>query len=116
MAATDGTSQSTLDRRNAARVEFGAHVSIAEYAGGGRIPPAKAFTPVTASDLSQTGVSFISHVWPAAERLVVAFGDAGSATAVARIVNVRSETSEEGPRFDVACEFCEWLSGSGVQG
>ena len=64
-----------------------------------------------ASDLSQTGISFTTTTWPAAESLVVMFGEEKPSQVVARVVNVRSESSDPDDRcFDVSCEFVEWIT------
>lgn len=98
-------SKKVLDRRGSARVGFGASVEFCEFSNS----PSD-FRPVKASDLSQTGISFVTTDWPSKDRLILRFGD-NERQAVAQVVNVRCENfDEEDRRFEVSCQFKEWLA------
>ena len=102
--------QSLLDRRNAKRVSFGARISIAIVTGDS-IPPDDCFQLVKAVDLSQTGISFRMNRWPSSDQLLVRFSDqAGPVHATARVVECcRDDADSPDGRFEVRCEFAEWL-------
>ena len=107
---SEETPQSALDRRTAARVGFGAQVAVCEFSSREELPEAADYRAVTASDLSQTGISFATTSWPASDSLIVAFGEEAPRRVVARVVNIRSEgQAAQDRRFDVSCEFTEWL-------
>ena len=104
------TPQSVSDRRTAARVGFGAQVAVCEFSDRQNLPDKHEYHEVTASDLSQTGVSFTTTHWPTSDALIVAFGETEPNRVVARVVNIRSEgQGAKDRRFDVSCEFTEWL-------
>ncbi len=103
--------QNDLDRRNATRVDFDARVSVCEY-DPVRKSATGDFRPVRSSDLSQSGISFVTTEWPTNDRLIVDFGDSNPTRAIVQVVNVRVDLSQELSRFEVSCQFQDWLPGA----
>ena len=109
--AVTNTEDSNDDRRSAARVPFSTmRVSFAHDTPGAN--RAAEFEPATAENLSQTGISFFASQWPEVDRLLVRFGDSDDANLVrVKIVSChRDELGDNQCRFEVRCEFVEWLS------
>ena len=98
------------DRRSSRRVSFAARVSVSTWSGTS-IPSDKLFQPVKAVNLSQTGLSFTTTKWPGSDELLVRFSEHAAPThATARVIACHREEAEDGSsRFEVRCEFAEWL-------
>lgn len=99
----------TVDRRNSARVPFGAAIGVIEH--NGTVPDASEFRPVNALDLSHTGIAFSTTRWPSSDWVVVMLGDRNKPQfATARVVTCLSKSADrEAKRFEVRCEFEQWL-------
>lgn len=111
-SAKSSAAQAVLDRRTSTRVDYAARVTVCEHNIATGAEEAE-FRVVKASNLSQTGVSFVTTDWPTDDRLVVGFGETDPARVIARIVNIRCEELEGGDRrFEVSCEFGDWLPSS----
>jgi hypothetical protein len=102
--------ETMTDRRSSRRVSFAARLSIST-SGGTTIPSDDLFHPVKAVNLSQTGLSFTTTQWPGSDELLVRFSDHSKPRhATARVIACRREELDGGEsRFEVRCEFGEWL-------
>ncbi|MDA1051077.1 MAG: hypothetical protein O3C40_11450 [Planctomycetota bacterium] len=98
------------DRRNSARVSYGAVLGVIEH--NGTLPTKSELRPVKALDLSHTGVSFTTTRWPSSDWLLIMMGSSQQPRyASARVVGCRSQATEDDTRrFEVHCEFEQWLT------
>lgn len=98
------------DRRNSARVSYGAVLGVVEH--NGTLPTTSELRPVQALDLSHTGVSFTTKRWPSSDWLLIMMGTSEQPRyASARVVGCRSQVAEDDTRrFEVRCEFEQWLT------
>ena len=98
------------DRRNSARVSYGAVLGVIEH--NGTLPNASELRPVKALDLSHTGVSFMTSRWPSSDWLLIKMGSPRKPRyASARVVGCRTKAAEDETRsFEVRCEFEQWLT------
>ena len=97
------------DAADAARVPFSGALGVAGFHG--QTPPdRKSFEPVEGFNLSHTGISFATPVWPTTDRLMVALGDDRSPVLVsARVVACSKRTDQDDPTaYEVRCEFDQW--------
>ena len=98
------------DRRNSARVSYGAVLGVVEH--NGTVPAASELRPVKALDLSHTGVAFTTTRWPSSDWLLIMMGTSQQPRyASARVVGCRGQVTEDDTRrFEVRCEFEQWLT------
>jgi len=98
------------DRRTSARVSYGAVLGVIEH--NGTLPTNSELRPVKALDLSHTGVSFMTTRWPSSDWLLIKMGSSRKPRyASARVVGCRSTLTEDDiRRFEVRCEFEQWLT------
>jgi hypothetical protein len=98
------------DRRDSTRVGFAAVVKVNDSGEYGI--PASSFYPVTAQDLSHSGLSFTTDRWPQRDNLTLMMGSPDNPVYVnARIVRcVTEEHGDDPPNYTVHCVFAEWLS------
>ena len=99
-----------IDRRNSARVSYGAVLGVIEH--NGTLPSTSELRPVKALDLSHTGVSFTTTRWPSSDWLLIKMGSSRKPRyASARVVGCRSQvTDDDLRRYEVHCEFEQWLT------
>ena len=99
-----------IDRRNSARVSYGAVLGVIEH--NGTLPAPAELRPVKALDLSHTGVSFTTTRWPSSDWLLIKMGTSRKPRyASARVVGCRGQvTDDDTRRFEVRCEFEQWLT------
>ena len=98
------------DRRNSARVSYGAVLGVIEH--NGTLPAKSELRPVKALDLSHTGVSFSTTRWPSSDWLLIMLGSSQKPRyASVRVVGCQSKPTEgDLRRFEVHCEFEQWLT------
>ena len=98
-----------LDRRTSTRVPFGAVLGVIEH--DGRLPDPAEFRPVTAVDLSHTGIAFSTTRWPSSDWVVLMLGERGDPSyATARVVGCLNKSADRNAKcFEVRCEFEEWV-------